>query len=72
MAQHIHTARFHTGDFFLIQDEHATTGPNGPFPFHTISVMGVDPSTDSYFAHTFKNHGFFGCTKSPSTGWCGR
>lgn len=59
-----HTARFHTGGFFLIQDEHATTGPNGPLPFDTISVMGVDPSTDSCFAQTFENHGFFSAVRS--------
>jgi hypothetical protein len=53
-----HTARFHTGDFFLIQDERATIGPNA-VPFDTISIMGVDPATGNFFAHTVENHGYF-------------
>ena len=49
-----HTARWHTGAFFLIQDERAMTGDN---PFDTLSVMGVEG--DRYFARTFENHGFY-------------
>jgi hypothetical protein len=48
----IHTARWHSGEFFLIQDERA----NGPFD--TLSVMGVDAETGKYFANTIENHGF--------------
>jgi hypothetical protein len=51
-----HTARWHTGKFFLVQDERATTGPN---PFDTLSVMGVDADTGKYFARCFENHGFY-------------
>ena len=50
-----HVARWHTGEFFLVQDERATTGGR---PFDTLSVMGVDPETGRWFARTFENHGF--------------
>ena len=51
-----HTARWHTGNFFLIQDEHAQIGGA---PFDTLSVMGVEPGSEAYFARTFENHGFY-------------
>lgn len=51
-----HTGRWHTGEFFLIQDEKAVIGFN---PFDTISFMGVDAGTGHYFARTFENHGFY-------------
>ena len=51
-----HTARWHTGDFFLIQDERAQIGGK---PFDTLSIMGFEPGTDAYFARTFENHGFY-------------
>lgn len=51
-----HTARWHTGDFFLIQDERARIGSK---VFDTLSVMGVDPSNKAYIARTFENHGFY-------------
>lgn len=51
-----HTARWHTGEFFLIQDEKAR--PGGEI-FDTLSVMGVDPQTRRYFACSFENHGFY-------------
>jgi hypothetical protein len=50
-----HEGRWHTGEFFLIQDEKALVGGA---VFDTISVMGIDPRTDEYFAQTFENHGF--------------
>jgi hypothetical protein len=50
-----HTARWHTGEFFLIQDERALIAGQ---PFDTLSVMGVDPVTEEQFARTFENHGF--------------
>ena len=34
-----HTGRWHTGEFFLIQDERAVTGTA---PFDTLSIMGWD------------------------------
>jgi hypothetical protein len=51
-----HTGSWHTGKFFLIQDERATTGVA---PFDTLSVMGVDAATGRYFARSFENHGFY-------------
>ena len=50
------TARWYTGEFFLVQDERAMSGGN---PFDTISIMGVDAKTGRYFARTFENHGFY-------------
>lgn len=50
-----HSARWHTGKFFLILDERAQV--NGPFD--TLSVMGWDDDTGCYFARTFENHGFY-------------
>ena len=51
-----HTARWHTGRFFLIQDERALTGGK---PFDTLGIMGVDPETHRYFIRSFENHGFY-------------
>ena len=31
----------------------------GGAPFDTLSVMGVEPGDDCYFARTFENHGFY-------------
>jgi hypothetical protein len=50
-----HTARWHSGQFFLIQDERAQSRG----PFDTLSVMGWDPTAGRYFARTFENHGFY-------------
>ena len=50
-----HNARWHTGRFFLIQDERALIDG----PFDTLSVMGWDDATGRYFARTFENHGFY-------------
>ena len=52
----VHTAKWHTGEFFLVQDERAVVGGK---PFDTLSVMGVDAKTGHYFARTFENHGFY-------------
>jgi hypothetical protein len=49
------TARWHTGEFFLVQDERATVGA----PFDTLSVMGWDEQAQIYFARSFENHGFY-------------
>ena len=51
-----HTARWHTGDFFLVQDERAQIGGK---PFDTLSIMGVEPDNKGHFARTFENHGFY-------------
>jgi hypothetical protein len=53
--QSVHEGRWHTGDFFLIQDEKARI--EGAV-FDTLSVMGVDAATGEYFAQSFENHGF--------------
>jgi len=50
-----HGGRWHTGGFFLIQDEKARVGGA---VFDTLSVMGVDPETGECFARGFENHGF--------------
>src|SRR4028118_2392733 len=50
-----HSARWHTGNFFLIQDERARIGGA---TFDTLSVIGVEPGSERYFARTFENHGF--------------
>ena len=51
-----HNAQWHTGEFFLIQDERARIAGT---PFDTISVMGVEPGETRHFARTFENHGFY-------------
>ena len=51
-----HTARWHTGEFFLIQDERARIGGTA---FDTFSIMGVEPGDKGHFARTFENHGFY-------------
>ena len=50
-----HTGAWHTGAFFLVQDERATTGDA---QFDTLSILGPDPATGGYFAQSFENHGF--------------
>ena len=51
-----HAGRWYTGEFFLIQDEQARPGSE---VFDTLSVMGIDPQTEKYFARSFENHGFY-------------
>jgi hypothetical protein len=46
---------WHAGKFFIIQDEDAKTGPAS---LVTHAVLGYDPATGAYVAHTFENHGF--------------
>ncbi|MBC7763049.1 MAG: DUF1579 family protein [Candidatus Saccharibacteria bacterium] len=48
----IHSARWHSGNYFVVQDERA----NGPFD--TLSIMGWDAEAGRYFARTIENHGF--------------
>ncbi|MGC7100484.1 DUF1579 family protein [Amycolatopsis lurida] len=50
-----HTGRWHTGEFFLIQDERALVGAQ---EFDTLSLLGVDPETGGYVMRTFDNGGF--------------
>jgi hypothetical protein len=50
-----HEGRWHTGGFFLVQDEKARPGGE---VFDTLSIMGVDPA-GGYFARSFENHGFY-------------
>ncbi len=50
-----HTGRWHSGEFFLVQDERALPGGN---VFDTIGVLGVDPETGGYASWSFENHGF--------------
>ena len=51
-----HIARWHTGSFFMLQDERATIAGK---TFDTLSVLGLDPDTGRYFARAFENHGFY-------------
>lgn len=51
-----HRAFWHTGNFFLVQDERAVVGGK---PFDTLAVMGVDPESGEYFSRGFENHGFY-------------
>jgi hypothetical protein len=51
-----HTGRWHTGQFFLIQDERAVVGGQ---PLDTLSMMGVDLTRGGHFARCFENHGFY-------------
>lgn len=51
-----HIGRWHTGAFFLVQDEQARPGGQ---VFDTLSVMGVDPATGGYFCRSFENHRFY-------------
>ena len=51
-----HNARWHTGDFFFIQEERARIDGS---VFDTIGVMGVEPGGKGYFTRTFENHGFY-------------
>ena len=48
----IHSARWHSGHYFIVQDERA----NGPF--HTLSHLGWDDEAARYFARLIENHGF--------------
>src|ERR1051325_3737494 len=51
-----HVTRWHSGKFFLIDDERARNGENED-PFDTIGITGVDSETGRYFAQSFENHG---------------
>ncbi|WP_144720401.1 DUF1579 family protein [Agrococcus jejuensis] len=48
----VHSARWHTGDRFVVQDERA----NGPFD--TLSFLGWDRERETYFSWSVENHGF--------------
>jgi hypothetical protein len=50
-----HTAKWHTGQFFLVQDERADVGR----PFDTLSIMGWDEPAQTYFVRSFENHGYY-------------
>lgn len=48
----IHSARWHSGEQFVVQDERA----NGPFD--TMSFLGWDAERETYFSWSIENHGF--------------
>ena len=48
----MHSAVWHTGDFFIVQNERA----NGPFD--TMSFLGWDADRSTYFSWSIENHGF--------------
>jgi hypothetical protein len=49
-----HSARWHSGRFFLLHDEKAHVGAD---PFDTFTVMGFDAHSGRLFASCFENHG---------------
>ena len=51
-----HTASWHTGSFFLLQNERASIAGKA---FDTFSVIGVDSDSGEYFVRSFENHGFY-------------
>lgn len=51
-----HETRWHTGSFFLIDDERAKIAGR---PFDTHAVLGIDAETGEYFVRTFENHGYY-------------
>ena len=51
-----HRAYWHTGSFFMVQDERAVIAGRA---FDTLEVMGVNPDSGDYFARTFENHGYY-------------
>ncbi|ANH39752.1 hypothetical protein I601_3346 [Nocardioides dokdonensis FR1436] len=48
----IHSARWHSGQYFVVQDERASG------PFDTLTMMGWDVESERYFARSIENHGF--------------
>ena len=50
-----HEAKWHTGRFFLVQDERADIAGAR---FDTLSVLGVGDN-GAYFSRGFENHGFY-------------
>ena len=50
-----HSTRWHTGKFFMVQDERALIDGQ---PFDTLSIMGVE-ANNTQFCRTFENHGFY-------------
>lgn len=50
-----HVGRWHSGEFFLVQDEKAVVGGGA---FDTLSLLGVDPE-GRYVARTFDNLGYY-------------
>ena len=46
--------RWHTGSFFLVQDERVDIAGKR---FDTLSILGVDEDGE-YFARSFENHGY--------------
>jgi hypothetical protein len=50
-----HEASWHTGRFFVVQDERADIAGNR---FDTLSILGVNDD-GSYFSRSVENHGFY-------------
>ena len=50
-----HSTRWHSGEFFLVQDERAQLAGK---PFDTLSLFGVEPG-GGLFDRTFDNNGFY-------------
>ena len=50
-----HEAAWHTGRFFIVQDERADIAGKR---FDTLSIIGLDDD-GAYFSRGFENHGFY-------------
>ena len=50
-----HEASWHTGKFFVVQDERADIAGRR---FDTLSILGLNED-DSYFSRSIENHGFY-------------
>ena len=50
-----HEASWHTGQFFVIQDDRADIAGTR---FDTLSILGVEEA-GSYFSRSVENHGFY-------------
>jgi hypothetical protein len=50
-----HEAEWHTGRFFVVQDERADIDG---YRFDTLSILGVNDD-GLYFSRSFENHGFY-------------
>ena len=50
-----HSARWHSGEFFLVQDERAQLAGK---PFDTLSLFGLEPG-GGFFDRTFDNNGYY-------------
>ena len=63
-----HEASWHTGRFFIVQDERADIAGSR---FDTLSILGVNDD-GSYFSRSVENHGFYRNYNIKNEGNCWR